>query len=50
MWEWGGTAMTKDSKVENFFIRYHETVQAGVLDFITELHYYSGTVWQFGFT
>lgn len=45
----GGTAMTKGSKVESSFIDSCETVQAGVLDFITSLHY-SGTVLQLWFT
>lgn len=44
-----GTAMTKGSKVESSFIDSCETVQAGILDFITELHC-SGTVRQLWFT
>lgn len=42
-----GTAMTKGSKVESSVIDSCETVQAGVLDFITELHC-SGTVQRYG--
>lgn len=42
----GGTAMTKDSQVEGSCIHCGETVQAGALDFVTELHGHSGTVWQ----
>lgn len=38
VWEQEGAVMIEDSKVERSFTHCSDTVQAGVLDFITESH------------